>query len=477
MNAVAPISAEITLVGASLLLLILARFVRRGRFSGLVAGLAALVAGILAYELHRAGGSEGAFGGMYALDAYAVFFKVLFCLNLVITVLLSRKAMTPERSPFAEYYALLLLATSGMMLVASATDLIVLYLGLELMALSTYILVGITREHPRSNEAALKYFLLGGFASAFLLYGISMTYGLTGTTEIPAVASYIARNGLTGSPMLVFSVMLFAVGFGFKVAAAPFHAWAPDAYEGAPTSVTAFMSVGTKAAGFAALGRVMLGAFSDAHFEWSIMLVPLAIVSIVLGNVTAIAQSNIKRMLAYSSIAHAGYALLGVIAGTQEGLSATMNYLFIYAFMTLGAFAVVILLKGEEIDGENIPDYKGLAKSHPLVSALMLVFMFSLTGIPPTAGFVGKFYVFLAAIRAGYTSLAVVAVVFSVVSAFFYLRIVMYMYMREPTRKITIAANVSIGLALAVAGVVILVLGVLPSPWIDYAQASSLAFR
>jgi NADH-quinone oxidoreductase subunit N len=323
----------------------------------------------------------------------------------------------------------------------------------------------------------LKYFLLGGFASAFLLYGISMTYGLTGTTEIPAVASYIARNGLAGSPMLVFSVMLFAVGFGFKVAAAPFHAWAPDAYEGAPTSVTAFMSVGTKAAGFAALGRVMLGAFSDAHFEWSIMLVPLAIVSIVLGNVTAIAQSNIKRMLAYSSIAHAGYALLGVIAGTQEGLSATMNYLFIYAFMTLGAFAVVILLKGEEIDGENILDYKGLAKSHPLVSALMLVFMFSLTGIPPTAGFVGKFYVFLAAIRAGYTSLAVVAVVFSVVSAFFYLRIVMYMYMREPTRKIAIAANVSIGLALAVAGVVILVLGVLPSPWIDYAQASSLAFR
>jgi NADH-quinone oxidoreductase subunit N len=346
----------------------------------------------------------------------------------------------------------------------------VLYLGLELMALSTYILAGFIRYDAKSNEAAMKYFLLGSFASAFLLYGISLTYGMTGTTDLTQIARMIRPNGLAGKPGLTMALILFAVAFSFKIAAVPFHMWAPDAYEGAPTSVTAFMSVGPKAAGFAVLGRVFLQAFPMVKNEWSAILIPIAILTMAVGNIVALSQTNIKRMLAYSSIAHAGYALLGVIAGTADGLAGMMNYMLIYAFMNIGAFAVIIMLRSEGFKGDVITDYEGLAKTHPLPAALMLIFMFSLTGIPPTAGFMGKFYLFMSAINEGYTWVVLIAVVFSAISAYFYLRIVMLMYMREPRETVVLTTSPSLGLALALTAIAVLAIGIYPAPVINLAR-------
>jgi NADH-quinone oxidoreductase subunit N len=409
---------------------------------------------------------------MFVMDGYSNFFKLIFYINVIFTIAISLKYIRIERASFGEYYALLLFATSGMMIIASSLDLIVLYLGLELMSLSTYILVGIMRHDARSNEAAIKYFLLGGFSSAFILYGASLIYGLTGTTDMMAIASFIRENGLVGNQILLLSMVLFVVAFGFKVAAVPFHMWAPDAYEGAPTSITAFMSVGPKAAGFAALARVFMLAFGSVKVEWTAVLIPLAILSMCIGNIVAIAQTNIKRMLAYSSIAHAGYAMLGIIAGTAEGIIAMMNYLFIYAIMNIGAFSVVIMLRSESFKGENISDYEGLAKSHPLASAVMLIFMFSLTGIPPTAGFIGKFNVFMEAINAGYVPLVIIAVIFSVASAFFYLRVVMNMYMKEPKGEVMLTTSAPLNFTLAITAVLILVIGVYPSFLLKLARSS-----
>jgi NADH-quinone oxidoreductase subunit N len=358
------------------------------------------------------------------------------------------------------------------MIMVSTKNLMVLYLGLELMSLSTYILSGFIRSDSRSNEAALKYFILGAFSSAFLLYGISIIYGLTGTTDLRAIAVYINENGLTGNKMLLLSVIFFVVAFGFKIAIVPFHMWTPDVYEGAPTAITAFMSVGPKAAGFAIIGRVFYEAFGTLYAYWGNMLVPLAIITIVIGNLIALSQTNIKRMLAYSSIAHSGYALLGIIAGTPDGLMSTMNYLMIYAFMNIGAFSIVIMLRREGFSGVDIDDYQGLAKKHPITAAAMLVFMFSLTGIPPTAGFIGKFYVFMEAVKAGYVEIVVIAVIFSAVSAYFYLRIVMYMYMREPKEDIMLKASPSISLALVIAAAGTLLFGIMPSALINLVKRS-----
>ena len=365
--------------------------------------------------------------------------------------------MQKQKIEFGEYYSLLFFSTVGMMLMASAKDFIMLYLGLELMALSTYILAGIKRNDIKSNEAAIKYFLLGAFSSALLLYGISLLYGLTTTTDIYRIADYLRLHETT--PALTLSMVLIVVAFSFKVAAAPFHMWAPDVYEGAPTSITAFMSVGPKAAGFAVLGRVLYVAFHGQQAEWTAILIGIAILTMAVGNILAIAQTNIKRMLAYSSIAHAGYALLGVIAGTPEGFRGVAIYLLIYAFMNIGAFSIVILLD----KGDQIEDYKGLSKSHPLVAALMLVFMFSLTGIPPTAGFVGKFNIFMAAINAGYVWVVVVAVMFSAISAYYYLRIVMNMYMKEMTEESAISPSPSLGIAIVITVLMVFIIGIMPS--------------
>ncbi len=466
-----PVIPELYMTALALILILVDLFVKKKE---VIATLSIIGVAVVAYTL--IGSSGVTFGGMFISDGYSSFFKAIFLINVVLSVLISIKYIAVERVNYGEYYNLILLATLGMMIMASAGDLIVLYLGLELMALSTYVLAGFIRHDIKSNEAALKYFLLGAFSSAFLLYGISMIYGLTGTTDIKAIALFVSEKGLIGNPALSLSMVLFAVAFGFKIAAAPFHMWAPDAYEGAPTSITAFMSVGPKAAGFAVLGRVFMIAFASLKIEWAMVFIPLSILSMAVGNIVALAQTNIKRMLAYSSIAHAGYALIGIIVANNEGLSSMMNYLMIYAFMNMGAFAVVIMLRTEGFKGDNITDYVGLAKTHPFLAALMLIFMFSLTGLPPTAGFIGKLYVFMAAINAGYTWLVIVAVTFSAISAYFYLRIVMYMYMREPEVEVSTSQSGTLGVALGVTTVAVLVIGIFPSFLVKLAKAAISGF-
>lgn len=447
-----PILPELIITTIAALFLIAELFVQRKDILGYVSLLAA---GAALYTLPISRGET--FNGMFVSDTYSIYFKVIFLITVVLTVLISLKYIKKEDAEHGEYYSLILFATAGMMLMASAKDLIVLYLGLELMALSTYILAGIKKHDQKSNEAAIKYFLLGAFSSALLLYGFSLLYGITGSTNIYTIAAFLQKTAI--SPVLLVSMVLVVVAFAFKIAAAPFHMWAPDVYEGAPTSVTAFMSVGPKAAGFAVLGRVFFIAFGNIQADWTPILIGISILTMAIGNIVALAQTNMKRMLAYSSIAHAGYALLGVIAGTSEGLSAMMVYLLIYAFMNIGAFAIVILLD----KGEQISEYAGLSKSHPLAAFAMLVFMFSLTGIPPMAGFIGKFNLFVAAINAGYTWLVVVAVIFSAISAFYYLRVVMNMYMKTADQEVAITTSPALGVALCITVLAVFVIGILPS--------------
>ena len=469
-----PFIPEMTLICVGLILMLLDLIVKKKDIVAVVGIIGTLVALYGTYKLYGFYEPQRAFAGMFVLDGYANFFKLIFYLNVLLTICISMKYMAIEKASFGEYYALLMFATTGMMIMASAGDLILLYLGLELMALSTYILTGLIRQQPRSNEAALKYLFLGAFSSAFLLYGISLTYGLTGTTNLKEIAAALLMLNIEGSPVLYLGLIFIIAAFGFKIALVPFHMWAPDVYEGAPTSITAFMSVGPKAAGFAVLGRVLFDAFAGIHVQWVSILIPMAVLTMAVGSIIALAQTNIKRMLAYSSIAHAGYMLLGIVAGTHEGLLSTANYLIIYLFMNIGAFAIVILLRSEGFQGENIEDYMGLSKKHPLASALMLIFMFSLAGIPPTAGFVGKFYVFLEVINSGYTPLAIIAVVFSAISAFFYLRIVMYMYMKDPKTEVIITSSPAMSVALAVTAMMVLIFGVFPSLLLNLVRYSIL---
>ncbi len=448
-----PLMPEIIVSSAAILLLVFDLVFKN---KGVLALVGVVAAAATLYLLPASYGET--FGGMFISDSYSMYFKVIFIINFVLTVLISLKYIQRQKAEYGEYYSLLLFATAGMMIMASARDFIVLYLGLELMALSTYILAGIKRYDIKSNEAALKYFLLGAFSSALLLYGISLIYGLTATTDLYKIAAQLKQTEI--STTLLLSMLLIAVAFCFKIAAVPFHMWAPDVYEGAPTSITAFMSIGPKAAGFAVIGRVFYVAFQNVQPDWTAVLIGISILTMAAGNILALVQTNIKRMLAYSSIAHAGYMLLGIITGTLEGRQAMMTYMLIYAFMNMGAFAVVIMLE----KGEEIKDYDGLAKSHPLVAALMLVFMFSLTGIPPTAGFIGKFNIFMAAIKAGYAWLVVIAVIFSAISAYYYLRVVMNMYMKEATgEEPVIHTSPSLGLALLISVVMVFVIGIIPS--------------
>lgn len=464
---ISPMMPEIVMAALALIIMILDLAAKKKETTAVLSIITALIVAFISFDTF---GST--FSGMFIADGYALFFKLIFLTSLVLSILISIRYIELERVNFGEYYTLMLFATLGMMIMASAGDIIVLYLGLELMALSTYVLAGFFKHDRKSNEASLKYFLLGAFASAFLLYGAALIYGMTGTTNLVGIMQSLAEKGMTGNPAVTLSVIFFVVAFGFKIAAAPFHMWAPDVYEGAPTSVTAFMSVGPKAAGFAALGRVFLLAFGPVQIDWVAILVPVAILTMAVGNILALSQTNIKRMLAYSSIAHAGYALIGIISGGSEGIASMMSYLFIYAFMNIGAFTVVILLRSKDLRGEEITDYEGLAKTHPLAAALMLIFMFSLTGIPPTAGFIGKFYLFVAAVNAGFTWLALVAVAFSAISAYFYLRIVMLMYMREPRTEVVLSTATPTSLALGIMVFATLFIGIMPSGLIQLARAA-----
>ena len=456
MSDLALLIPELILVGMALALILVARRIQRTPVAVVGTVLAAMAAALASGWVLSLGGKTG-FGGMIILDGYSQFFKVLIAATLALAALLSVRSL--DGVPRGEYHALLLLSATGMMLAVSSHDLLPLYLGLELMTLCSYILVGIRVERPTSNEAAIKYFLLGSFASALFIYGISLTYGVTGTTDFAVIASALSGHGPGSNLVLLMAIGLVAAGLAFKVAAVPLHAWAPDAYQGASAPVAAFLAAGSKAVGLAALGRVCLDAYGSEARVLSVLLAGLAGLSIVVGSVIALSQTDMKRLLAYSSISHAGYALLGLIAGTPEGVSATMTYAFFYVFMTLGTFGVVIALgeRGEKLDG-----YRGLAAQRPGTAVLMLVFLMSLTGIPPTAGFAAKFVVILSAVRAGHIVLAVLAVACSVVSAFFYMRIAVMMYMNEPQEPAPSHFPVAVFAALAVAALVTLIGGISP---------------
>ena len=421
--------------------------------------------------------------GTLAVDGFGLFFKVLFLLAAAITVMMSERYLIVENVRPGEYYFLVLCATLGMMFMAGGIDLITIFIGLETMAVSFYILAGYIRPNRRSNEAAVKYFLLGAFSLGLLLYGMSFLYGLTGSTQLRTIATALAA-GDTGL-LLPLAVMLLVAGVGFKIAAVPFHMWAPDVYEGAPTPITAFLSVGSKAASFAMLLRIFveglpafrldgLGVVWGQPLGWGAFFYVLAVVTMTVGNVAALTQNNIKRMLAYSSIAHAGYVLIGVVAGTTRGVTAALVYLMIYAFMQLGAFAIVVMLRRRDVIGDQLKDLAGLSASHPAAALAMLIFMLSLGGIPPTAGFMGKFWVFGAAIEGGYIWLAVIGVLNSAVSLYYYVRVIVSMYLTAPDEEpVSFRLSPAIVTVLALMVIGTIAFGVYPQALFEFASASA----
>lgn len=469
------IAPEIAIVATGMLVLIAGLFIDEGQNEWLavlsLGGLAA--ASVAIYGLWGMRGIVG-LGGMATSDQLALFLASVFVAIAALTVLMSvayRPIRVAERG---EYYSLVLFATAGMMLMAAGTDLIVLFLGLEMFSISLYVLCGFLQPQEASEESALKYFLLGAFASGFLLYGIALTFGATGATNLGEIAGFVAAAGLR-TPMLLMGLGLIVVGFGFKIAMAPFHMWTPDVYEGAPTPVTAFMAAGTKTAGFAALLRILTQAFPSLQPDWVPILAVLSVITMTLGNVVAIWQDNIKRMLAYSSIAHAGYILIAVAAATNEAMSAALYYLLVYAFMNLGAFTVIVALGRREREYVSISDFGGLSAKQPALALAMALFMLALAGFPPTGGFVGKFYIFRAAVNANLVWLAVFGVLNSVVSVYYYLRIVVLMYMSEPVDEPAPApVGWLLGLSMTVTAVGLLVLGVWPAGVTSLAQVALL---
>jgi NADH-quinone oxidoreductase subunit N len=429
------------------------------------------VVGALLATIARWGREERAFRDMVLLDNYALFFDLVICYAVALIVMLSMDYLARSGGESGEYYGLLLFSASGMMLLASAGDLIVVFLALELMSLSLYVLAGLFKTRLTSAEASMKYFLLGAFASSFLLYGIALLYGATGSTNFDRIAASPAVRG--GEPLVLLSLGLLLVGFGFKISSVPFHMWVPDVYEGAPTSITALIATGSKAAAFAALIRVLVVALRGAQPDWTALLWALAALTMTLGNVVALAQSNLKRMLAYSSVAHAGYMLMGLVAGGAAGAGAVLFYLLAYTFTTVGAFGAIGLCARAGEEAVDVSDYAGLARRHPVLAATLAVFLLSLIGIPPLAGFVAKFYLFGSAVRAGYIWLTVLAVLNSAVAAYYYLRVIVYMYMREPEGEgARLAPSFAGGLALTIALVGIVLLGIIPAPFADLAQAA-----
>ncbi|HIJ96244.1 MAG TPA: NADH-quinone oxidoreductase subunit N [Desulfuromonadales bacterium] len=418
------------------------------------------------------GANISSFNGSVILDNFATFFKMVFLLSAGLSILISDKYMNREGCNHGELYPIILFTTVGMMLMASGTDLMVIFLGLEVMSVSLYVLAGFNRNNLKSNEAGLKYFLLGAFSTGFLLYGMALIYGATGTTRIAKIATIIGQMTLpSANIMLVAGMLLMFTGFAFKVAAAPFHMWTPDVYEGAPTPMTAFMSTGPKAAAFAASLRIFLIALPTLQAEWGQLLWVLAVLTMTVGNITALRQDNIKRMLAYSSIAHAGYCLVGFAAGNGTGTAGILFYMLSYAFMNIGAFAIIILVAKKGEPNGTVMDLAGFGFKHPILALAMTIFMFSLAGVPPTAGFIGKFYLFSGAIQKGYIWLAILGVLNSAASVYYYLRVIVYMYMKEPNEEFewtVVTAPVALALLIAVAGT--LIPGVVPSLLLELAQ-------
>jgi NADH-quinone oxidoreductase subunit N len=411
---------------------------------------------------------------MVVSDGYSLVLNLIFIITAFLSVLIALSYLDSKGLQRGEYYSLLLFATAGMMLMGAATDLIVVFMGLEIMSIALYILAAFNWRQLNSGEAGMKYFVLGAFASAFFLYGVALLYGATGSTNLLAIGSYFTPDrGNLNDPVALVGLGLLLIGFAFKVAAVPFQWWTPDVYHGAPTSVTAFMSVGAKAAGFAALIRVLMVSFGQVFtVDWQFALSVLAVITMTVGNVAALAQKDVKRMLAYSSIANAGYILVGVAAGTMAGVTAVLFYLMAYTFMNIGAFAVITVLERREAIGTALTDYAGLSARKPWLALVMAIFMFSLTGIPPFIGFWAKLYVFGAAVDAGLSWLVVVGVINSAISAFYYLGVVVQMYMRPPVitageEPAPLNLSLPTAITLTLTAVVTLILGIWPTPLLN----------
>jgi NADH-quinone oxidoreductase subunit N len=414
-----------------------------------------------------------AFHGALVADGFSIFFNWIFIAATVIVAIVSYKYLEIEGEHHAEYYSLMMFAQCGMFFLAAGKDLVTLFIGLELMALSFYVMVGFLRTSKRSNEAAMKYLLLGAFSSGFLAYGFSVMYGISGSTRLDDIASAIAARG-PFDPLVLLALATTSVGLLFKVSAVPFHMWAPDAYEGAPTTVTAYLSVASKAASIAFLLRIFLGPLASAREAWEPILAFVAVATMTVGNLAAINQSNLKRLLAYSSISHAGYMLLGLIAGNATGIKGIAVYVLVYTFMNLGAFIVLVALRRKGIVGEDMDDIAGLVYKSPGYAWLMLLFLLSLAGIPPTAGFLGKYYIFLSLIETQHYTLAVIATLYVAVAIYYYFRIVRSMFVRDLTEQAPLSTSFGLRVALAVSGILTLGIMFYPEPFLRLAETSLL---
>ncbi len=407
-----------------------------------------------------------AFNGMVLTGGYASIFSMLFLVAAGLTLFLARDYIRKVGTNFGEFYIIIIFATAGMMTFATSLDLISMFIGLELMSICLYVLAGFTRKELKSNEAALKYFLLGAFATGFFLYGVALIYGTTGTTNIEEITASISVY--ESDLLFLVGVGLLLIGFGFKIGAVPFHMWVPDVYEGSPSVVTAFMSTGAKAAAFGALVLVFTATFNFTHGSINNALAILAVASMVIGNVVAISQSNIKRMLAYSSIAHAGYMLIGITAGSDLSINGVIFYLVSYTLTNLGAFGIVSLVENEQQQNTQISSFNGLGQRNPVLAALMSLFLFSLIGIPPLSGFFGKYYIFYAAIQQGFTWLTVIGVLTSMVSVYYYLRVIVAMYFTTTEETTSIRSHSTSMFSLLVSASGIVVIGLLPRLILDW---------
>jgi NADH-quinone oxidoreductase subunit N len=417
-----------------------------------------------------------AFGGMLMVDGFATFFRVLVIVVGILTVLSSYRFLQREDAETSEYHALLLFSIAGQCLMAASNDLIMVFIGIEISSIASYVMAGYLRDDKRANEAALKYFLLGSFATAFFLYGVALIYGATGSINLSTVRGILMGPDVPSSVFIGLAAALMFVGLAFKVSASPFQIWAPDVYQGAPTPVAAFLSAGPKAAAFAVFLRIFMTAFEPMSASWQPWLFGIsALLSMVIGNFAALLQSNVKRMLAYSSIAHAGYVMVALTARSEIGTSAAMFYLAAYAFMNVGAFAVVSHLSGKGERYQTVDDFAGLAQKQPLTAALLTIFMLSLIGVPLTGGFFGKFYIFKAALESHLVWLTVLGLLTSAVAAYYYLRILVMMYMHEPSKASSEVEPLSLGLgtALMIPAIGTLFLGIFPNWVLDFAVKSA----
>jgi len=447
---------------------------REKKWNALTAMLGVGFSGYSLWNLRQlAGQHDQFFNDAIVIDPFFVFFGFVFLAASALVILISVKYLDIEHEHHGEYYALMLFATVGMMFLACGNDLVTLFLALETMAITFYILTGFLRRDRRSNEGAMKYVLLGAFSSGILAYGFSLLYGISGSTNLNAIANSLAQRA-PGDLLVVIAILTVSVGVFFKVAAVSFHQWAPDVYEGAPTPITAYVSVASSTASFALLLRLFLGPFWPVRADWSALLTAVAVLSLTVGNLAALSQTNIKRLLAYSSIGHVGYILLGLVAGNDRGLKAMAFYLFVYAFFQSGAFAIVIVLRRKGVIGDELEDLNGLIHRNPGAAVLMLIFLLSLAGIPPTAGFIAKLLIFWALIETGHYTLAVLAVLYILPAVYYYFRIAAAMWSREAYDQQRPMVSLGQGVALAAMVLVTLVAGIYPEPFLRLATYSIL---